>query len=52
MFNLVKHWKPILLIINVIVFSLSSVVGAEPLNNAAEAGELDEVKRLIEGGQI
>ena len=50
MFNLVKHWKPILLVINVIVFSLSTFAGAEPLNDASKAGDLNEVKRLIEEG--
>jgi hypothetical protein len=33
-----------------IVFSLGTVVGAEPLNDAAKEGNLDEVKRLIEEG--
>ena len=50
MFNLVKHWKLIILVINVIIFSLSIVVAAEPLNDAAKGGDLDEARRLIEGG--
>jgi hypothetical protein len=47
MFHLVKHWKLIILVINVIFFSLSALVGAEPLDDAAKEGDLDEVKRLI-----
>ncbi len=50
MFNLVKHWKLIILVINVIIFSLSAFTSAEPLNDAAKEGDLDGVKRLIEEG--
>ena len=50
MFNLVKHWKLIILVINVIIFSLSAFTSAEPLNDAAKEGDLDEVNRLIEEG--
>ena len=50
MFNLVKHWKLIILVINVIIFSLSTFASAEPLNDVAKEGDLDEVKRLIEKG--
>jgi len=50
MFNLVKHWKLIILVINVIFFSLSAFTSAEPLNGAAKEGNLDEVKRLIKEG--
>ena len=50
MFNLVKNWKLIILVINVIIFSLSAFTSAEPLNDAAKEGDLDEVKRLIKEG--
>ena len=50
MFHLVKHWKLIILVINVIIFSLSAFASAEPLNDAAKEGDLDEVKRLIKEG--
>ena len=50
MYNLVKHWKLIILVINVLIFSLSAFTNAEPLNDAAKEGDLDEVKRLIEKG--
>ena len=47
MFNLVKHWKPILLVVSVIVFSLSTYTGAETLNEAAKEGDWAKVKSLI-----
>ena len=50
MFNLVKHWKLIILVINVMIFTISTFSSAEPLNDAAKEGDLDEVKRLIEKG--
>ncbi len=50
MFILVKHWKLIILVINVIIFSLSAFTSAAPLNDAAKEGDLDEVKRLIKEG--
>jgi ankyrin repeat protein len=50
MFNLVKHWKLIVLVINVMIFTISAFTSAEPLNDAAKEGNLDEVKRLIEEG--
>ncbi len=50
MFNLVKHWKLIILVINVMIFTISAFSSAEPLNDAAKEGDLDEVKRLIEEG--
>jgi ankyrin repeat protein len=50
MFHLVKHWNRIILVVNVIIFSLSAFASAEPLNGAAKDGDLDEAKRLIEEG--
>jgi len=50
MFHLVKHWKLIILVINVIIFSLIAFASAELLNDAAKEGDLDEVKRLIKEG--
>jgi hypothetical protein len=50
MFSLGKHWKLIILVINVVFFSLSAFTSAEPLNVAAKEGNLDEVKSLIEEG--
>ena len=50
MLNLIKHWKLIILVVNVAFFSLSAFTSAEPLNVAAKEGNLDEVKRLIEEG--
>ena len=39
-----------ILVINVIVFTFALFAGAEPLNDASKEGDLDEVKRLIQGG--
>jgi len=47
MLHFVKHWKLIILAINVIIFSLSVFANAETLNDAAKEGDLDKIKRLI-----
>ena len=50
MLNLAKHWKLIILAINVMIFTISAISSAEPLNDAAKEGDLDEVKRLVKEG--
>ena len=50
MFNLGKRWKPIMVYIYAVIFSLSGFAVAEPVHEAAKEGDLAKVKSLITEG--